>query len=257
MLQRLHLWQVLQGVRCNQLQRNDVPTTSCLTLNLPKLMNYKLKIKNNHLSVQLASGCWLIDTGSPMSFGAGVVDTGHEKHQVPTSLLGLTLGKLQEFVGQDYVGLLGVDILNRYACHFDVPNGKMTFFKEAPSSKPGKRVALDQVMGVPLLDAEVDGQTQRLIFDTGAQYSYLKNIDKKSEDRVGRGRDFHPMLGNFDIEFFLKKLGIGSIKTDIQVASNPDVTVMCQTFKADGILGLEPLRNHPALYLPKTQELWI
>lgn len=220
-------------------------------------MNYKLEIKNNHLSVQLPSGSWLIDTGSPGSFGVGEVDTGHEKHQVATSLLGITLSKLQEYVGQDYVGLIGVDILNRYACHFDLPNGEMTFLKQAPATKPGKRVALEPVMGVPVLNAEVDGQTRRLIFDTGAQYSYLVNMNVKPGERMGRGRDFHPMLGNFDIEFFLKNLGVGSINMDIQVASNPDVARMCQLLKADGILGLEPLRQHPALYLPQARELWI
>ena len=222
-------------------------------------MYYKLIINNNHLCVQLPSGDWLIDTGSPMTFGEAPVEIGENTHEVPKTFPGLSLAQLREYVGEGYVGLLGADILNRYVCHFDMPNRRMGFLGELRANPTLKRVSLDMLPGgIPVVMAEMDASfRQRLIFDTGAQYSYLNEIEAENAERIGRGTDFHPMLGRFPIEFFLKNLKLGTFEQDLQFSSQAMVTKMCRALRTDGILGLEPLLTHEMLYNPKEREMWI
>lgn len=230
-----------------------------ITFNQTNNMYHKLIINNNHLCVRLPSGDWLVDTGSPLSFGEAPVEIGDNTHEVAKTLPGLSLAQLREFVGEGYVGLLGTDILNRYLCHFDIPNRRMGFRGELRERPSLKRIRLDMLPGgIPVVSAEMnDGFRQRLIFDTGAQYSYLNNIEREEAERIGRGTDFHPSLGRFPIEFFLKKLKLGTFEQDLQFSTQVMVSKMCRAYQTDGMLGLELLRTHEMFYNPKEREAWI
>jgi hypothetical protein len=222
-------------------------------------MYHTLTINDNHLCVRLPSGDWLVDTGSPITFGETPVVIGKTTYDVASTFPSFSLEKLREYVGPLYVGLLGVDILNRYVCHFDIPNQRMGFLDNVGVNPQLRRVPLDILPGgVPVLNAELEDEIpHRLIFDTGAQYSYLNKIKGDDVERIGRGTDFHPMLGRFPIEFFMKKLAVGSFDNDLQFSTQPLVTQMSRLLGTDGILGLEPLRTHQMFYNPKGKEIWI
>lgn len=222
-------------------------------------MDFPLTIHDNHLCLGLASGDWLVDTGSPMSLGEVAVEIGNATHPVARNFLGFSVEKLREWVSDRYVGLIGVDILNRYVVDFDLPGRRVGFLVGLPNETPEQRVSIELVTGgIPMLEADVEGRgRQRLIFDTGAQYSYLNDIAPGEAERIGRGMDFHPMLGRYPIEFFIKRLKVGSLDQDLQFTTRATVSQMCKLLGAQGILGLEPLRTHRAVYNPKGREMWI
>ena len=222
-------------------------------------MYYPLEALNNHLFVQLPSGRWLVDTGSPQSFGEAPVQIDNINISVVPNFGPITLNQIRDFVGLDFVGLLGTDVLNRYICHFDVPNRRLGLLDELPSDLSQRRVQLELILGsAPVVTVEVeDLGAQRLILDTGAQYSYLNTPPPEGTQRIGRGTDFHPFLGSYDVEFFLRAIRLGSLHDDLQFACQPAVTEICKQAKTDGVLGLEVLLTRAVFYNPRAKELWV
>lgn len=218
-----------------------------------------LRIRVNHLCTLLSPGDWLVDTGSTVSFGEVVACLPCGLHPVPRSHGQLSLEALRDYVGIDVVGLLGGDILNHYEMLFDLPNQKLGIAKSLPGNPAGTRVPLrftDKT--IPILEARVeDHGTVPMIFDTGAQYSYLVDIKGNDVRPIGRAKDFHAALGVYDVELYLKHVRVGSVERDVQFAYHPLVSEMCRQRGTQGILGWEILKHGPAAYLPRRRELWI
>ena len=84
-----------------------------------------LRIRVNHLCVLLSPGDWLVDTGSPISFGETIACLPCASHPVAKAHPCLSLAELRGYVGSEVVGLLGGDILNHYEMLFDLTNQKL------------------------------------------------------------------------------------------------------------------------------------
>lgn len=224
-------------------------------------MDYRppLRIRVNHLCVLLSPGDWLVDTGSPFSFGENAVCLPCGFHSVPRSHELLTLEELRAYVGVNVIGLLGGDILNQHDMLFDLPRQEMDIVKSLPGNLPGAKVPLrftDKT--VPVVEARIeDHGAVPMIFDTGAQFSYLADIKGNEVRAIGRAKDFHVSLGAYEVELYLKRVRIGSADQDVQFAYHPAISEMCRQRGTEGILGWEILRHGPAAYLPRRRELWI
>ena len=81
----------------------------------------------------------------------------------------------------------------------DIEKQEITFSKEELTFE-GASLALDHFMGIPLLDAEIGGESYRMFFDTGAQVSYFQHRSLKSFPPVGSLTDFYPGYGEFVTE---------------------------------------------------------
>lgn len=218
-----------------------------------------LRIQVNHLCALLSPGDWLIDTGSPVSFGETAACLPCATHPVAKSHPYLSLADLRGYVGTNVVGLLGGDILNSYEMLFDLPGQKLGIAKSLPGNSAGTRVPLrftDKT--IPILEARIEDQgAVPMIFDTGAQYSYLTDLRGNDLRPIGRARDFHAALGVYEVELHLKRVRVGNADMDIQFAYHPKVAEMCLQRGTRGILGWEILRHGPVAYLPRRGELWI
>ena len=96
-----------------------------------KIIHMPIKYIKGHIFVQIDGELWLIDTGSPGSFGAsGSLVIGDERVALDISYNNLAAETLSQFVGVPCVGLLGMDILGRFDLVFDVADGKLTISTE-------------------------------------------------------------------------------------------------------------------------------
>ena len=72
---------------------------------------------------------WLLDTGSPSSFGdAGVITMDGQKFPVASDYMGLSGKLLSGYLGQSVAGLIGADILNSIDVVVDIERGPLKCF---------------------------------------------------------------------------------------------------------------------------------
>jgi len=181
--------------------------------------SYPLFERENHLFVQLPEGPFLIDTGSPMSFGTtGAISFAGES--VPlrerAGMLGMNISMttIRKLVTGPCSGLLGMDVLGRHTLHFCLRAGEL----HIDDANRGTVLASAVAMGVPMVGIHSRGTDLRALFDTGAQYGYvLKRELVDGLDVIGNITDYNPMLG--DISSDAWRLPYQLIGEDGQLAS--------------------------------------
>lgn len=236
-----------------------------------------LTIEMNHLLTHRSPGDWLIDTGSPQSFGdAPLAVPGHSLHSHPRSYGGVDAAYISRMTGTGCIGLIGSDILNQYDVVFDLSGktgrGHVYLSKEAAITPKGVRVPIQKLSsgGIPVVDVNVRGRgAVRMLFDTGSQYSYLDTLDGLETDvdkdtGTETFSDFHPSCGAFNVNVRNVAVGLGGVKAKLRFATQADtnayptpVRKLLEKTGAEGILGLEILRHGRMTYLPRWGELWI
>jgi hypothetical protein len=183
---------------------------------------YPLFKRENHLFVQLPEGHFLIDTGSPMSFGTtGSISFGDET--VPlrerAGMLGMNISMttIRKLVTGPCSGLLGMDVLGMHTLRFCLRAGAL-FVGDVEDVNRGTVLASAVAMGVPMIGIHSRGSDLRALFDTGAQYGYALNRDLVNGlDVIGHITDYNPMLG--DISSDAWRLPYLLIGDDGQLAS--------------------------------------
>ena len=139
-----------------------------------------LKFETGHLYLSLEGNEWMFDTGSPNSFGSiESLTLDGEDFKVPTAYMGMDAEQLAASTGHPTCGLLGADTINAFDVLIDIEKQEITFSKEELTFE-GASLALDAFMGIPLLDAEIGGESYRMFFDTGAQVSYFQHRSLQS-----------------------------------------------------------------------------
>jgi len=168
------------------------------------ITNLPLKSQNGHLFAEIDGELWLIDTGSPTSFGAGRCLTIGNERFCPVANLGeLTAETLSQFVSVPCVGLLGMDILSQYDLIFDVADGKLTVSTaELKTNSLIETIHLDEFMGIPIITVKIRGSDYRMFFDTGAQISYFQADLLTEFAPAGSVEDFYPGVGLFQTESY-------------------------------------------------------
>lgn len=236
-----------------------------------------LMVANRHLLTHRSPGDWLIDTGSPQSFGdAPLAMPGHSVHHHPRSYGGVDTAYINRMTGLACVGLIGCDILNQYDVVFELSEqaelGGVYFSKDAALKPRGERVPIQRLRagGLPILEVNVRGRGPvRMLFDTGAQHSYLDTLDgletKPHRDSgAEETSDFHPSCGVFGVNIRQIAVGVGSVKAKLRFATQADTNVSPATVRklmdaagVAGVLGWEILKHGRMTYLPRWGELWI
>jgi hypothetical protein len=186
------------------------------------IFTYPLFERENHLFVQLPEGPFLVDTGSPMSFGTtGSISFGDET--VPlrerAGMLGMNISMttIRKLVTCPCSGLLGMDVLGKHTIRFCLRAGEL-HIDDVDDANRGTVLASASAMGVPMIGIHSRGTDLRALFDTGAQYGYvLKSELVDGLDVIGNITDYNPMLG--DISSDASRLPYQLIGEDGQLAS--------------------------------------
>ncbi len=217
---------------------------------------YPLLFESNHLFVILDNKKWLIDTGSPVSFGEpDSLTINDNSFDLSDTYGNLDTDALSEHIGIEVLGLIGVDILNHFDILLDLPSGVMSVSKEELPME-GTIVPLEQFMGIPIIEAVIDGRTQKMFFDTGAQISYWQDEALNSFPSLGKVTDFYPGFGEFETETYQLELSIGTESNKLICGSLPGLlseTLMMAS--AQGIIGNEIMKDQILGYFPRRKHL--
>lgn len=217
---------------------------------------YPLLFESNHLFVILDNKKWLVDTGSPVSFGEqDSLTLNDSSFDLSDAYGNLDTDALSEHIGLEVSGLIGVDILNHFDILFDIPAGSITFTREEVLWQ-GDTLSIDNFMGIPIIEAIIDDTPQKMFFDTGAQISYWQNIALTSFPSLGQVTDFYPGFGEFETETYQLALSIGPESHTLICGSLPGVlgeTPMMAS--AQGIMGNEIMKDQIIGYFPRRELL--
>ncbi len=150
------------------------------------MQQFPLAYASGHFFATIGGECWVIDTGSPASFGrATTLQLDGVRHNVSGEYFGLSGKTLATLVGEELSGLIGNDILNSVDVRMD-PSGDSLVLSAQPIEMEGTGIELDEFMGVPILEAISASQTHRMFFDTGAQVSYSQHDSFDTYDAAGQ-----------------------------------------------------------------------
>lgn len=215
-----------------------------------------LLLRNGHLFVELEGKLWLIDTGSPSSFGtSSSLSLAGEQFSLETSHLGLNAITVSQFVAVSCSGLLGADVLGRFDHIFDTAGGKLTV-STGELSHTGANVCLDEFTGIPIVTASIGGSDHRMFFDTGAQFSYFQDDSLTGFPPSGNVTDFYPGVGQFETDTYEVPVSLRGVTFILQCGSLPGLlgtTLMMA--EAKGIIGNAILRNRTVGYFPRRRTM--
>jgi hypothetical protein len=217
---------------------------------------YKLLNLKRHLFVEVDGGLWLLDTGAPLSFGE-VEDFAfaHCEVYLQPNYGDLTVEAMSQYLGVKCVGLLGADVLNRFDHILDLRDGTISVSEEE-LSHDGTTIEVETFTGIPIIEIEVQEERQRMIFDTGAQISYLLDDPAGRFPSLGVFDDFHPALGCFKTETYEVLIRFGSVDYALPFGVLPiEMHAILEVADTAWILGNEVLHDRVFGYFPRRGEM--
>ena len=215
-----------------------------------------LKFETGHLYFSLEGNQWMFDTGSPNSFGSvESLTLDGEEFKVPTAYMGMDADQLAASANHPTCGLLGADTINAFDVLIDIEKQEITFSKEELTFE-GTSLGLEHFMGIPLLDAEIGGESYRMFFDTGAQVSYFQHRSLKSFPPVGSLTDFYPGYGEFVTKTHQVEVRLGGQMMTLRCGGLPKMLAAgLMMGGAKGIIGNQILPGRVAGYFPRRKQL--
>lgn len=212
-----------------------------------------------HMLVETPEGRWLVDTGSPATFGlGGKVTWGGSVRPIPERMGPISIDQLNCRFGMSVQGLIGTDLLNECNSCWHGPEGE---FRLGDDSIPRNavRVPMGSLLGCPTLEATIAGRPASAIFDTGAQYGYLLDQDR-TQGSVPDGtiEDFNPIVGEIQSAAWRVPVTIGSVGFTERCGLLSGIAkATLQLTGIDAILGCSWLRDRTIGYRPSEGALWI
>lgn len=153
---------------------------------MPHPRTFPLEIIRDHTVARIGSAAALIDTGSPRTFRA-------------TDMISAQLGEPIRW-------LVGTDVLRRRRVLLDWIGRRIILDGADPI---GEEIPLIAYAGV--YQVEVTGQhgTALAFLDTGAHLSYAPDSAVRGLTPTGHHRDFHPVIGVFDVPVYELDIQVG------------------------------------------------
>lgn len=218
--------------------------------------DFPLHLRDGHLFLELEGNLWLVDTGSPTSFGAvHELAIAGEHFTVEPDQLGLTPETLSGFTGVPCTGLLGADVLSRFDHVLDTARGVLTIATDE-LQLAGHELALDEFMGIPIVDARVDGHDHRMFFDTGAQLSYFQDDALTTFPFAGTVEDFYPGAGRFETAAYDVPVSLADVDFTLRCGALPGLLGMTLMMAGtSGIVGNAIVADRKVGYFPRRGRL--
>lgn len=201
------------------------------------MWNYPIHITQQHLFITIANLDWLIDTGTPQSFGNRSLTIADTHHNIAQAYFGIDAEELTIMVNHSCVGIIGNDILQHYDVVFDIPSNTMQLY-DHPQPHSTTTIPMQLVMNVPLIEITHSNDSIDVLFDSGAQLSYLPAEICHQYLFSHSQQDFYPMIGQFDTDVYHVPITVAGITQIILCGILPDMLAFAlQLTGASGILG--------------------
>ena len=194
--------------------------------------------------MRTAQGLALIDTGSPISFGdLDVVIMGRDSHPVAQRRL---IDEIRLFLGMEVAAVIGMDILRRYdlrVTYISETSEYHVHHANIPQLSLAQNIPLRYAMGIPVVDAAVNGEVVPMFVDTGSHHTFIERAFIKGS-KVGTVNDFCPGLGAFESPAYLTKLSLCGRTFTIHAAVLPrTLEHPLRHSGVRGIIGLDILKQ--------------
>ena len=208
---------------------------------------YKIKWINGHIVIDNEQEL-LVDTGSPLSFHpTGKIELCGETISVPSSLANVTASYLESKVGQGVQGIVGCDIISKLPTSFNLHQHEPEFIFMDDDADYPLRIDGFSLFGLYGMYVFIDGIRRKMIFDTGAPYSYLNSELAGNKQPIRKARDFSPLFSaDFDIDIVSAQTSIFENDKSFvfEYGVSPKIDVALQMLNVDGIIGNELLRHY-------------
>jgi hypothetical protein len=217
---------------------------------------FQYDLIDGHIIIREGAVAYLIDTGAPLSVGKSrVLAFAGEEFEVQNNYMGVTPQELSRHIGANIDALFGADILNNFNLLID-PRSSEILLLEGEITSSGIELEVDYFMGIPIIQAEVNGRAIRMFFDTGAKLSYLDPEITKNCPTLGTAHDFYPGVGLFETQIFLVPIRLGIAEIDLTVGVLPDLLhLTLMLADTSGILGTAILSDFAVELNPQQRKL--
>ena len=217
---------------------------------------YTLIHQAGQLLLSTNLGSWIIGTGSPRSFSElPTLELDGVSLNLAPSFAGLSAANLTALVGVPVTGLLGIDVLQRFAITFDLPSSQIIFSSE-PVALNGTVVPLQTYQSLPIIEAVIGGHSSRAFLETGAKLSYWADASLVNYPATGVFEDFYPGIGLFQVDTYRVPVGIGGRNFDIRFGvPTTQVLSMLRMAGVTAILGNEMFQKAKIGFQPRQNRI--
>ena len=220
------------------------------------LHTYPIFISEDRLFIELPEGPFLLNSGSPMSFGnTGTITYCGQRRNLPASAMGVNMDAVRKLVDGPCNGLLGIDVLGLKPMHCSLRTGQI-HIGELPHMKRGIPLACTSVYEIPMIPIQSRGQKAWSFFDTGAKYGYALGLDLVDGlHNEGEIEDYNPLLGDiggpsWSLPYRLLDENNVSVGPDMEeVVGNLDIGLL-RMAGAELIIGWHLLESVDILAIP-------
>ncbi|MEX0707798.1 MAG: PQQ-binding-like beta-propeller repeat protein [Woeseia sp.] len=160
---------------------------------------------NSHIVADVDGMTFVVDTGSPLSFGLDsneaaiqaleTLSPDFRAHPLLNNVLGVIRSAIYQHVSDDIAGVLGMDVLSLFDSRFSLPRGILTLCRPGQLHGGDFELPLESFNGIPLVGPVViAGQRVSALWDTGATTGYLAEPGLLEGSQYIEDRDdFHPL----------------------------------------------------------------
>ncbi len=204
-------------------------------------MTLPFKLERGHVVADLDGGRWLIDTGSPWTFGrVGELRFLGRDRPVSVSPMGLSIEEISEEIGNlpgpstgpfHLDGLLGCDLLAGLTLEIHWARGELAFLGQPADTRSAARA-------IPRTEVRVGGRTAVAVLDTGAFCTYVVSSLVAGLPRTGSRKDFLPSAGRFEAAVVEVDICHDEVSGTVPVSIAPEfVSSMLAAVGASVIIG--------------------
>ncbi len=212
---------------------------------------HKLTLEHGHILAYVDNTPWIIDTGSPISFGdRPALNFLGRQYSIPQTNNGLGISQINHLAGLSVTGLLGMDILSQHHSVFDLPSNTWQIHQEG-FQVPATNIPLSFIMGIPVVTVEAQGQTWQFFLDTGSQIHYWNDTRLASQPAIGLFDDFYPGFGPFSTHLYPFCFAVGKHNFENQAGVLPQLLAMpLKMAGVEGVIGNSIFLHDPVYFSP-------
>jgi hypothetical protein len=214
-------------------------------VNTLKTKGYEYLISKGHHLVKIEDKVFLIDTGSPISFAVDgsfkSIKINENDYEMNNNIVKVDGNALNEFIGVNIDGLIGVDIVSKIGGVFFDKQEKTISFTSGNDLRNSVRVPIKLfgAMGMYYIDFKFTAGRNNIkaLLDTGAYMSYIDPEIAIFGDPDGNAVDYSPTFGGWIETTKVKQpVTIGSENQEISMA------IMTRAIKAQlSLLGYKAI----------------
>ncbi len=207
---------------------------------------FATKFLDGHVIVHMNQYDYIVDTGSPISFGRGsiVVINGKNFAIKDTGLKGLSADSISSLSGLKVDGLIGMDILIKFDVRF---TRNEIIFSDTPIFHPDTAIKfpiIESMMGVPMIMMNIGGEDRRIFFDSGAKLSYLSE-DLLVGTPIGQMEDFYISISTYTTNVYKIDVIINGKVEPLTFGALPaSLKMLLVVGQAKGVIGTELLKKY-------------